>query len=79
MRGEAVLREGRAGPSCLGQAALCGESEESADCSSGTLKLTRHSCRKQEGGREVGEALRGACRCSHGLGCVAAVDSERGP
>lgn len=29
-----------------------GESEESADCRSGTLKLTRHSCREQEGGRE---------------------------
>lgn len=28
-----------------------GESEESADCNSGTLKLTRHNCRKQEGGR----------------------------
>lgn len=57
MRGEAVLREGRAGPSCLGGISVWGESEESADCSSGTLKLTRHSCRKQEGRRVGGEAL----------------------
>lgn len=38
-----------------------GESEVSADCSSGTLKLTGHSCRKQEGGR-VERLSRGARR-----------------
>lgn len=81
-RGCAKRREGWTIVSGTGSS-LGEESEESADCSSGTLKPTRHSCRKREGGRaerlRLSEPSWGNCRRSHGLGCVAAVDSKRGP
>lgn len=83
MRGQDELREVGGLDSSVWDRQLVGENLKSQQTvAPGTLRLSRHSCRKQGDGR-VGRPLTenaelGQLEVPPGLGCVAAADTERG-